>query len=141
MAQATEKHTCDKNKFFVAKESVSSVTKNVTSIIVNKNLCFIDSPGFNDPDPTLGDSELWLRLCEWFRIEQNDIFKHGYAGFINIVSVPVSKRPSKDHYMNVAKLLMSLSLVYPTFPVEDLKQGHFPAIYTILTNFSPLVVS
>ena len=99
----------------------------------------MDDPGFNDPDPELTDSELWLRLVEWFRTEENEVLSHGYAGFINIVSIPVSKRPAKDSYMNVAKLLMSLTLVYPSFPMEDLKRGKFPKIYTILTNFSPLV--
>ena len=76
---------------------------------------------------------------EWFRTEENEVLSHGYAGFINIVGVPVSKRPAKDSYMNVAKLLVSLTMVYPTFPMEDLKRGKFPPIYTILTNFSPLV--
>jgi hypothetical protein len=70
---------------------------------------FIDNPGFNDP--SLLDSDLWIRLIKWLRKKDNYVVTDGYAGFINIVSVPVSKRPAKDSYMNVAKLLLSLSLV------------------------------
>ena len=39
--------------------------------------------------------------------------------------------------MNMAKLMLSLTIAYPLFPIEDLYDGKFPKIYTIFSNFSP----
>ena len=139
MHQVVQKHKCPKSKMFVAKASTESVTKDVSSILVNGNMQFIDNPGFNDPDPKLSDFDLWQKLCVWFRTDGNEVLSHGHAGFINIISVPASKRPAKDSYMNVARLLLSLSMVYPSFPMKDLEKGNFPAFYTVFTNFSPFI--
>lgn len=46
-------------------------------------------------------------------------------------------RPGSDNYENVAKLLMTLTLTYPQYPIENLEKGEFPKIYTVFTNFSP----
>ena len=57
---------------------------------------FIENPGFNDP--AVSDADLWISLNKWLRNEGNEVVQGGYAGFINIVSVPISKRPAKDSY-------------------------------------------
>ena len=41
--------------------------------------------------------------------------------------------------MNVAKLLLSLTVACPNFPIEDLKNGNFPKFRVIFTNFSALI--
>ena len=121
---------------FIAKKSVISVTKGVSSIIVN-DYQFIDNPGFNDYLPDMNDSKLWFKLCEWLRNESNNVVSQGFKSFINIVSIPPSLKPSNDAYMNMAKLMLSLTIAYPLFPIEDLYDGKFPKIYTIFSNFSP----
>ena len=98
---------------------------------------FIDNPGFNDPQPDMNDSKLQIKLCEWLRNESNKVVSEGFKSFINIVSIPASFRPSKDAYMKMAKLMLSLTIAYPQFPIKDLKDGKFPKIYTIFSNFSP----
>ena len=86
------------------------------------------------------DVDLWKKLMYWIRCKDNGVMDQGLHSFINIVSVPSSMRPGKDAYENMAKLLLSFSLVQPSFPLEDLENGKFPKFYTIFTNCSPLVI-
>lgn len=75
---------------------------------------------------------------KWLNTKQNGIIDYGFGGFVNIVSIPTAMRPPKEPFMNVAKLLMSLSIIQPSFPLKDLKNGNYPKIFTVLTGFSPL---
>ena len=68
----------------------------------------------------MNDSKLWIKLCEWLRDESNKVVSEGFKSFINIVNIPPGLRPTNDVYMNVAKLMLSLTIAYPQFPIKDL---------------------
>lgn len=124
----------------MAKKDTESVTKSVSSSVVHGNLQFIDNPGFNAPEGSeLSDANLWIDLFKWIRNTGNPLIGEGFNSFINIVMIPNSMRVPKDPYMNVAKLLLSLTIAYPNFPIEDLQNGLFPKFYVIFTNFSALI--
>lgn len=108
--------------------------------MVHGNLQFIDNPGFNDSKGAqLRDANLWIDLFRWIRDTKNPVIGGGFNSFIHVVYVPGSMRVPKDPYMNVAKLLLSLTVACPNFPIEDLKNGNFPKFRVIFTNFSALI--
>jgi hypothetical protein len=76
----------------VASKDTKAVTKNIR-IKYFKDIALIDSPGFNDPDKSRSDPQIFINICKMLN-DQNILYE-GIAGLLQCVMVPASGRINK----------------------------------------------
>lgn len=90
-------------------------------------LKLIDSPGENEQIPTVEISTQLVNTIEPLLLDPN----HGLSGIFQTVMIPKAGRITQTQVMPILKILMTLTILYPTFDQQE-----FPRINIIFTNFS-----
>jgi hypothetical protein len=117
-----------KERAFVASKDTKAVTTKL-HMKKFKELDIMDTPGFNDPDKSRTDTQLFIDMT--YALHDRYILEDGIAALLQCIMVPTSGRIGKTSIALMSQMLQLFTLSYP-----DQNSKVAPKILVLFTDFS-----